>query len=71
MSAMPWAHSCRYAPIPSETNSTRPDGPDESYKELARRLSHLEAVVARLAGTAPESSPPEGLLFLVRVMFMS
>ncbi|OQE24765.1 hypothetical protein PENFLA_c009G03299 [Penicillium flavigenum] len=52
-------HSCRYAPTPRETNSTRPEA-DESYKELAQRLSHHEAVVARLAGAAPESSPPEG-----------
>ncbi|CAI7663200.1 unnamed protein product [Penicillium pancosmium] len=51
-------HSCRYAPTtPSETTQKGNDGP---YQELARRLSHLELVVARLAGnTAPESSPPE------------
>ncbi|KAJ5958932.1 uncharacterized protein N7479_006082 [Penicillium vulpinum] len=54
-------HSCRYTPTtPSERNSTRPEGQDGSYKELSQRLSHLEAVVARLAGTAPEDSLPEG-----------
>ena len=53
-------HSCRYAPTPSEATSARPEAPGESYKELAQRLSHLETVVARLAGAAPESSPPEG-----------
>ncbi|KAJ5822554.1 hypothetical protein N7447_004894 [Penicillium robsamsonii] len=54
-----YGHSCRYAPTPTESNSTRPEG-NEGYNELAQRLSHLEAVVARLAGTASEGSPPEG-----------
>ncbi|GLI73311.1 hypothetical protein PoHVEF18_001526 [Penicillium ochrochloron] len=57
-------HSCRYAPTtpsePIQTNATRPEGYDAPYKELAQRLSHLETVVARLAGNnASESSPPE------------
>jgi ribosomal protein L37AE/L43A len=57
-------HSCRYAPTtpsePIQTNATRPEGYDAPYKELAQRLSHLETVVARLAGNAAGSSPEEG-----------